>query len=185
MVGPLELKEFPDIHVSRFSLVPKNHQPDKWRLIVDLSHPAGASVNDGIERELCSLRYTSVDEAVQQVVKRGNGTLLAKFDVESAYRNVPVHPDDRPLLGMSWREGLYVDTALPFGLRSVPKIFTAVADALQWIMAEEGVESLHYLDDFILFGSPDSPECKHTLEKALEICRKLGVLIAVTRWRAR
>ena len=63
--------------------------------------------------------------------------------------------------------------------RSPPKIFTAVADALQWIMAEEGVESLHYLDDFILFGSPDSPECKRALEKALEICRRLGVPIAV------
>ena len=178
VMGPLERKEFPDIHVSRFGLVPKGNQPDKWRLIVDLSHPSGASINDGIERELCSLRYTSVDEAVQQVLKRGEGALLAKFDVESAYRNVPVHPEDRPLLGMSWREGLYVDTALPFGLRSAPKIFTAVADALQWIMAEKGVESLHYLDDFILFGSPGSPECKRALEKALEICRRLGVPIA-------
>ena len=112
VMGPLERKEFPDIHVSRFGLVPKGHQPDKWRLIVDLSHPSGASINDGIERELCSLCYTSVDEAVQQVLRKGEDALLAKFDVESAYRNVPVHPEDRPLLGMSWREGLYVDTAL-------------------------------------------------------------------------
>ena len=45
------------VHTSRFGVIPKKHQPGKWRLIVDLSHPDGA---DGIEPELCSLRYTSV-----------------------------------------------------------------------------------------------------------------------------
>ena len=43
----------------------KPHQPGKWRLIVDLSHPKGFSINDGIEAELCSLKYTSVEEAVK------------------------------------------------------------------------------------------------------------------------
>ena len=55
---------------------------------------------------------------------------------------------------MMWRDKLYVDTALPFGLRSAPKIFNAVADALQWIMERNGVpELLHYLDDFESLGS--------------------------------
>ena len=30
----------------------KNHQPNKWRLIVDLSHPKGHSVNSGISKQL-------------------------------------------------------------------------------------------------------------------------------------
>ena len=81
-------------------MVPKNHQPGKWQLIVDLSHPKVASVNDGVEPELCSMKYTSVDEAVRKVLILGAGTLLAKFDVEGAYRTVPVHPEDRWLLGM-------------------------------------------------------------------------------------
>lgn len=179
VVGPLIQDQFPEVHVSRFGLVPKNHQPDKWRLIVDLSHPAGASVNDGIDPELCSLQYTSVAEAVQQVLALGPGAQMAKFDVESAYRNIPVHPEDRRLLGMSWKEQLYVDTALPFGLRSAPKIFSSVADALQWILASQGVSSLHYLDDFIIFGPPDSQKCQLALEKALQICKLLGVPIAV------
>ena len=45
---------------------------------------------------------------------------MAKFDVESAYRLIPVHPDDRPLLGMKSKDQLYVEVALSFGLRSVP-----------------------------------------------------------------
>ena len=50
--------------------------------------------------------------------------MLAKVDIRSVYRIVPVHPEDRLLLGMMWEQALYVDTALPFGLRSAPKIFT-------------------------------------------------------------
>ena len=101
---------------------------------MDLSHPKGEGVNDGIEPELCTLRYTSVDEAVQRILGKGPGALLEKFNVEIAYRVVPVHPADRWLLGMRWREKLYmyIDTALPFGLRSVPKLFNAIADALEW-----------------------------------------------------
>ena len=78
------------------------------------------------------VQYTTVDEALQIVLLLGVGALLAKFDIQSAYRIVPVHPDDRPLLAMMWKGQLYIDTALPFGLRSAPKIFSALADALEW-----------------------------------------------------
>ena len=32
---------------------------------------------------------------------------------------------------MMWKDALYVDLALPLGLRSAPKIFTSIADALE------------------------------------------------------
>ena len=73
---------------------------------MDLSHPKGASVNDGIKSELCSLSYTSVDAVVRIIMAMGSGVLLAKFDIESAYRLIPVHPDDRPLFGVMWRDKL-------------------------------------------------------------------------------
>ena len=69
----------------------------------------------------------------------GRDSLLAKVDVRSTYRNVPVHPEDRWMLGMLWEGGLYVDKTLPFGLRSAPKIFTALADAVEWVARQEGV----------------------------------------------
>ena len=47
---------------------------------------------------------------------RGRGTLIAEFDVASAYRNVAIHPQDRSLLGMRWRGKYYVDMALSFYL---------------------------------------------------------------------
>jgi hypothetical protein len=56
---------------------------------------------------------------------------MAKVDIKKAYRMIPVHPADRHLLGMQWDGQLILDAALPFGLRSAPKIFTAVADAAE------------------------------------------------------
>jgi hypothetical protein len=101
-------------------LVPKSGQPGKFRLIVDLSSPAGCSVNDGISEELCSLKYASVDDAVAIIQSMGYNTELAKLDLKEAYRIVPVHPQDYHLLGISWRGQVYLDRALPFGLRSAP-----------------------------------------------------------------
>ena len=161
VMGPLPMDSIPGVHVNRIGVIPKKHQPGKWRLIVDMSHPEGRSANDGIEPELCSLKYISVDDAVRLVLELGQGTLLAKLDIQSAYRIIPVHPSDRKLLGMSWRGQLFVDSVLPFGLRSAPIIFTAVADALQWVLESKGVSHiLHYLDDFLLLGPPASPACK-------------------------
>ena len=57
VIGPLGHQAMPAVHINRFGVIPKNHQPGKWRLIVDLSHPSGFSVNDSIEPELCSLKY--------------------------------------------------------------------------------------------------------------------------------
>ena len=60
-------------------------------------------------------------------------------------------------MGMIWGDALFIDTALPFGLRSAPKIFTALADAAEWIVRRAGVNfAINYLDDFLIIGAPVS-----------------------------
>ena len=41
----------------------------------------------------------------------GQATELVKLDLSNAYRIVPVHPDDWPLLGISWQGNTYIDRA--------------------------------------------------------------------------
>lgn len=173
--GPLPDDVAEKVHINRFGVIPKRSQPGKWRLIVDMSFPSGKSVNDGVSPELSSLSYTSVDEAARIVLSLGRGCELAKLDIRSAYRLVPVHKDDRWLLGMQWQGRTYIDCVLPFGLRSAPKIFTAVADALQWILESKGVQpGIHYLDDFLFFGTASSGDCGRSLQSALSTCNELG-----------
>uniref|UniRef100_A0A1X7VJK1 Reverse transcriptase domain-containing protein n=1 Tax=Amphimedon queenslandica TaxID=400682 RepID=A0A1X7VJK1_AMPQE len=133
------------------SPIPKKGKLGKWRLIVDLSSPKSAIVNDGIGKEATSISYPTVDHLTLLVQQVGRGSLLVKADVKEAYRNIPIHPDDQWLLGVEWDGVTYIDGALPFGLRSAPKLLSAIADAAQWVLRQKGVKNvLQYLDDFIL-----------------------------------
>ena len=95
------------------------------------------------------------------------------------YRLIPARPHDRPLQTVCWEGQLFVDPMLPFGLRSAPKIFNAVADTLHWYLRSHGIRHvLHYLDDFIIMSSPASDQCQRDLSTLLDVCQELGVPIA-------
>ena len=159
VVGPFRREDFPEVQVSPFGVIPKS-EPGKSRLILDMSSPIGESVNAGISKELSSIACITVDVVTAQVVRAGRDALMAKFDLKSAYHNVPVHPEDRWLLGMSLNGALYV--TLPFGLRSAPKIFYAVADVLTFVIQQKGVRWLEH----VLVGPPRSPQCGQDLQVA-------------------
>ena len=113
------------------------------------------------------------------VLELGQGAQLAKVDLRSGYRIIPVHAEDRWLLGMAWDGALYVDTTLPFGLCSAPKLFNAVADTIEWIIRQQGVDPVfHYLDDFLLMGLPGSGQCTAHLSVVLAVFAQLGIPIA-------
>ena len=57
VAGPFDTPPVQDLHISSFGVIPKKGQPDKWRLIVDLSSPQGHSINDGIDPESWHLQY--------------------------------------------------------------------------------------------------------------------------------
>ena len=177
VAGPFQRPPMPNLHVSSFGVIPKSGQPGKWRLIVDLSSPEGSSVNDGINPDDFTLQYIRVDDIIRMVAKYGNGAQIAKFDVLAAYRNVAIHPADRYLLGMQWRGKYYVDLVLPFGLRSAPFIFDSIASLVEWILLNNHDVSdlVHYLDDFITAGPPNTDRCARNLSTALNCCTALGL----------
>ena len=119
-----------------------------------------------VKSSACTCHYTSVDRAAEQILAWGKGSLMAKMDIREAYRNIPVAPEDRHLLGFRWKDTIFIDKVLPFGLRSAPLIFTAVADALTWIMHKRGVTwAVHYIDDFLTIGRPGCEECWQNMKQ--------------------
>lgn len=129
--GPFPPHLAPSVHINHFGVIPNKRQPGKRQLITDLSFPEGASINDAIDPALCPLKYITVNQVAQQAILLGKGSLIAKIDIKAAYRLILVAPQQRHFLGMSWKNQIYVDSMLPFRLRSTPKVFNAIADALE------------------------------------------------------
>lgn len=176
--GPFPSPPFSPFICSGVGAVPK--KSGKLRLIHHLSAPTGSSVNDGIPKDLFSLQYVTIDDAISMIMRVGKGALLAKLDLRNAFRLCPVRVEDRPLLGIYWDQQYYYDLVLPFGLRSSPFIFNQMAEALQWICCNvfQVKDLIHLLDDYLTVGPAGSSLCGRQLEVILSACGYLGIPIA-------
>ena len=133
--GPFPQPPFPHCHVSPVGADPK---PDgSCRLLLDLSQPAGDSVNEAIDKDEFPCKYTHFDAATDLVFRMGRGCYLTKIDIKHAYRLLPVRMEDWPLLMYYWKGQYYVDVKLPFGGRSSASIFTSFADLVCWVLNEK------------------------------------------------
>lgn len=97
-----------NLHISPLGVVPKK-AAGKFRLIHHLSYPKRGSVNDGIPEQLCSVCYTSLDEAVAIVKHCRAGAWMAKADIKSAFHLLPVHPNNSELLGFFFEGQYFMD----------------------------------------------------------------------------
>ena len=174
VLGPFDSPPLPNFRCSGLGLVPK--QDGGWRTIYHLSAPLGKSINDFINPDTYTLTYCSVDDAFAIVNLLGPGTLLSKIDLKNAFRLIPVRQADWNLLGICWQGKYYIDTCLPFGLRSAPYIFNRLATAIHWILQNNyNVQFiLHYLDDFLTAGPPHSLICQQNLESMLTLRQRIN-----------
>ena len=180
-IGPFTSPPFKNFQIYPLGLVPKKNS-SKWRTIFHLSYPktSDTGINANISSEDYSLQYVRIDDAIRILLKLGPNCFMAKTDVQSAFRNIPVHPDDWELLGMKWRGLYFFDRVLPFGLRSAPYIFNMLSDALEWILINKlGVSNvLHILDDFFIADGVPRSACLTSLCKLLCLFTELNVPIA-------
>ena len=132
-VGPFLTPPFENFTGSPLGAIPKKHSaPVKWRITHNLSWPAGLSVNDGIPKDLFTCTYDSLDCAIILLKKFGTGAVISKLDLSDAFRHILVN--SRGLLGSTWPveidgtvvPGYFIDTFLPFGLRSSPALFSKI-----------------------------------------------------------
>ena len=91
VVGPFESVPFLTFRVSPVGLV--SDKDGDVRLIHHLSYPTHNSVNYHIDW----VKYSNIDEAVLMIQSLGQGTLLAKTDLKSAFRLLPIYPGDLDL----------------------------------------------------------------------------------------
>ena len=155
-------------------------QSDTRRVIVDLSWPKGASVNDGVDKHGYMgvdflLTFPTVDHLTAELTKLGRGAHIFKIDVSRAFRHLKMDLYDFDLLGLNWN-GAYIDTCLPFGTRHGSQFFQRTSDAVRYIMRRRGFDIINYIDDFLGFGTRSTAQASF---KALyKIMQELGLTIS-------
>ena len=172
------LQPFKNLCCSPRGIVPKK-DPSEFRLIHHLSYPPGSSVNDFIPEDYSSVHYASINDAISVIKRKGAGCFMAKTDVKSAFRIIPIHPDEFPLLGMKWQNFYYFDRCLPMGCSCSCTIFEAFSTVLEWLAVNRlGASAvLHILDNF-LFVAESQDKCHVDLTDFLSMCEYIGVPIA-------
>lgn len=175
MAGPFLQPPMPNIHVSPIGLVPKSD--GGWRMITHLSYPPSSSINTYIDPKDTTVTYTSFDTVVNTISKLGRGALLAKEDIKSAFRLIPVYPGDFELLGLFFRGAYYFDKMLPFGCSISCKIFETFSTFIEWLVRRQsGLETTHhYLDDFIFAGRSDTNHCRMLVDTFHSLCTDMGI----------
>ena len=114
IAGPFSQKPFETFQISPIKVIPK--KSEGYRLLHNLSYPYDeTSVNAGIPDKSSTVSYASIQDAIDLIQYIGQGTFLCKSDLKSAFRMVPIHPDDYPLLGIQFHGMYYFDRCLAQG----------------------------------------------------------------------
>ena len=130
-------------------------QPQKWRLIHDLSsHSLGHSwsINAGIKKGDFPVTYPSIATATHEVFCKSKfGSVLWGRDLKAYYRHLMINPAYWWCTGTVLEHIYYFDCYCPFGARSMPAVFQRLSDAIRVIMLNnipvDGL--LGMLDDYL------------------------------------
>ena len=157
ILGPSNYIADGNYHCSPLLTRPKD--TNDRRVILNLSHPKGQSVNDCVDKvrfdgRSFTLKFPSVDDIVERILEVED-PLLFKIDVARAFRNLRVDPVDALKFGLCWDDALYVDAGVAFGWTHGSAAFQMVADAISYVMASSGCVITPYIDDFIVVAPRD------------------------------
>jgi hypothetical protein len=160
--------------------------PEKFRMIQNLSWGKlfGSSVNDGIPSELTECVFVSVYDVIKDVIAEGPGCTMWKSDISEAFKLIPIHPEDIPLLGFEIEKEIYLETRLVFGIGSGPSIFSRVALSLRKVFQKAAHCPLlkNMLDDFFLVERGETSVAQHLfLTSFLAFMKALGVPIELKK----
>ena len=106
----------------------------KRRVILNLSHPYGASVNNQVSKShfdnrKFTLRFPGIDHIVQ-IILETDDPLMYKIDVARAFRNLRVDPVDVVKFGIHWDNHFYLDQSIAFGWTHGRAAFQMVSGAV-------------------------------------------------------
>lgn len=182
IIGPFNSPPHDLFISSPLGVIPKK-EPGSFRIIHDLSYPKGCAVNDLIPNHLTSVSYEDFDHVADLINRAGKAALVAKVDIQSAFRILPIHPSCIHLFGFRFQDAFYVDKCLPMGCSYSCALFEQFSTTLQQVLLSRYrfISMSHILDDFIFIAPEGSPLCQQQLQCFLQIASYTGIPIKTSK----
>ena len=122
------------------------------RVIMDMSWPEGASVNEGVDGdwylgEEVHIKLPTVLFMEERLIELGPGAYMFKTDLARGYRQLRVDPTDWSLLGLQHEGKFYLDVCPPFGLKTSALLMQRTSEAIAYIHGCHSYKTRPYLDD--------------------------------------
>ena len=180
--GPIDIDQVP-AHAKVNSIMTRPKPNGSVRIILNLSAPAGLSVNDGIDIAKFPTTMSSTTEWLRVLNRVGKGAWIAKIDWSSAYKHFHVKTEDTDLQYFFWLGKAFKELCLIFGSSSSPGIFDDGAKVVLFIIIIISMFCrdwlIQHLDDV---AAAVPAHLKHKLEKFdatfQEIAVDLGIQLA-------
>ena len=182
LLGPFSTDPFtPWCQYSPIMTRAKKSSKDR-RIIVNLSHPKGRSVNSGISKGYYlgkQLTYSlpTINNIIDKLAYSTSTKYMWSIDLARAYRQLRTDPLSVPLLGIIVNNKRYFDIAPPFGCRTSSMACARTTDAVVKLLRNKGIFTLCYLDDFV--GVEETYEdAVYGYKMAMKLLDHLGLDVA-------
>ncbi len=172
VAGPFAQPPFKKYFCSPLGLVPKAGQENKFRMIFNLSAGEPHSVNGCTPKEYRTVKYRDFDAAIEITQKLGSEAKLGISDLEAAFRQTPIRPEDCHLLvfkarGPDGRSWYFVDKCLPFGHCESCQIYQRISNGIAFAVRKlTGKDLVNYIDDFF-FADSSTKACNSQIHTFL------------------
>ena len=155
-------------YYSRLFLVRKSN--GDWRPVIDLS-----SLNKHLDIQHFRME---TPESIRAALRKGEWA--ASIDLSDAYLHIPVSKNHRKYLRFLFEGVVYQFLVTPFGLATVPQLFTQLGKEVKDIAAQLSIVMHAYLDDILTRAHSDQQSGGDT-ELLVHLLLALGFVINVTK----
>jgi len=179
--GPILPADVPqDVKIN--GIMTRSKPDGSVRVILNLSAPAGISVNDGINNDDFPTKMSSTTSWLGVLNQAGAGCWISKTDWADAYKQFPVHREDLPLQWFEWGGRYFVELCLIFGGVSSAGIFDDGAKLYVDISCNMAkfpqTNVCQHLDDICAAAAANS-DALHRLEDAFQkVAEFTGIRLA-------
>jgi hypothetical protein len=142
-------------------------QGKKPRLVIDLSR----NLNELLPK--AKFHYASVQDAVRLSTP---GCFYSKLDISNCFLSFPLHPSCYKYFTFQFNGKYYQFIRLPFGLSIAPRICTLLLAVVQFVLEQQHLTLVRYLDDFLFISSSHQLASEH-LATAISTLQQFGLVV--------